>query len=227
MCLLLALCWMLPNCCVHLLAEFPICSEKLGQWADEIWDAVGWDTLQAEEMLQGVFSRTLQTSGQNIYCCTEVLSAALNFDWEKQKKKQKHAFLYSPLLCHIRLCWELLPWEVSKWGIGGRSRGERKRKVPGESWDAVVVSLTLSEIQSVVEEIGMLEEWQSMQCERKEGTGVRFGPSRVKSSWAKESPRKEKAELWLLTSLDHPLRKQRCPAILSTMLPQWGNPDHV
>lgn len=198
-------------------------------------------------MLQGVFSRTLQTSGQNVYCCTEVLSAALNFDWEKQKKKQKHAFLYSPLLCHIRLCWEWLPWEASKWGIGGRSRGERKRELPEESWDAVVVSLTVSEIQSVVEEIGMLEEWQSMQCERKEGTGVCLGPSRVKSSWAKESPRKEKAELWLLTSLDHPLRKpkmssyiihhvatvrQSRPCITIPSSSQWGNchectPAHI
>lgn len=92
---------MLPAVCISL-SEVPIASEKLGQWADEIGDAADW------ELLQAVFSKILQSSGQNVYCQPDVLSAALNFDWGE------HTFLYSPLLFHTRLCWELFSWEASE-----------------------------------------------------------------------------------------------------------------
>lgn len=92
------------------------------------WDlrCCGLETLQAKK-LQAVLSRTLQTSGQNVYCHTDALSAALNFDWKK-----KPDFPDFSLLCHIRLCWELLSWEASEWGIGGWSRGKRKENSLGK-----------------------------------------------------------------------------------------------
>lgn len=48
-----------------------------------------------------MFSRTLQTSGQNVYCHTEGLSAALNFDWENKTKKQKKKMPFSTTLSFV------------------------------------------------------------------------------------------------------------------------------
>lgn len=39
-------CGLYASCCAHLLTESPIGSEKLGQWADENWDAAGRETLR-------------------------------------------------------------------------------------------------------------------------------------------------------------------------------------
>lgn len=60
MCLFLGVRYTLPAVCISL-SEFPIASEKLGQWADEIRDAADWEVPQA------VFSRVLQSSGQIAY----------------------------------------------------------------------------------------------------------------------------------------------------------------
>lgn len=79
-------------------------------------------------MLQAVFSRILQSSGQIVDCQPDVSSAALNFDWWRDWAGWwwgKHTFLYSPLLFHTRLhslgIILLGSFRVRKWWVGRRT----------------------------------------------------------------------------------------------------------
>lgn len=236
MCLLLALCCVLPDCCVHLLAEFPIGPEKLGQWADEIWDAVGWDTLQAEERLQAVFSRTLQTSGQNVYCHTEGLSAALNFDWENKTKKQKKkclSLLPSPLSHQAMLGIALLgSFQVRNWWA--EQRREEERTPPGKLgyscgflnslWDSVsgggkwnVWRMTVNAVWKKGGDWGgVWDPAQSSAVEQWKAPGRRRQNSDCLRAWIIHWESKTVLGFF-----------RRCPATLTTTLPGWSNPDHV